>query len=302
MEGQGRPDILPDVKTLIKKVMNHAALAWYRVKTSSVAEPTLERPVSQLVTVAQMHSETYEAWCREMKLDPRMHRKNWEFAYILQAVRNAGMLRPGSRGLGFGVGLEPLPAVFARHGCEVVVTDLAPERARGLGWAAMADLDVAEMNQAGICAEEDFARRVTWQPVDMNAIPASLRRAQFDFVWSSCSLEHLGSIAQGEAFVLNSLECLKPSGVAVHTTEFNLTSDIFTIDAAPTVLFRKHDVRGLLVACRARGWNSTFNPSAGRDPLDRGFDLPPYDGSVHLKLMIGRYVSTSVGFVLSRSG
>lgn len=290
------------MRTFVRKFGNHVALAWYRAKTRSIAEPSLEHPVSQLVTVDQMCSDTYKARCREMKVEPRMYRKNWEFAYILQVLANAGALCPGSRGLGFGVGLEPIPAVLAARGCEVTVTDLPPAQARGLGWAAMSDRGLAELNQAGICPAEDFASRVSWQSVDMNAIPAALRRGEFDFVWSSCALEHLGSIALGKAFVLNSLECLKPTGVAVHTTEFNLTSNVFTIDGPPTVLFRKRDVVDTLDACRVRGWESTFNVCAGRDPLDRRFDLPPYVGSLHLKLLIGRYVSTSVGLLLRRWG
>ena len=274
------------------------ALAWYRARTSAAAEPTLEHPVSQLVTASQMRSETYRAWCREMRLEPRMHRKTWEFAYVLQVLDVAGVMRPGSRGLGFGVGLEPIPAVLAVRGCEVTVTDLQPEEARELGWAAMSDRGMAELNQDGICPADEFARRVRWQPVDMNAIPVELRRGEFDFVWSSCALEHLGTIALGQAFILNSLECLKPTGVAVHTTEFNLSSNVLTLDLAPLVLFRRRDVERTLAACRARGWVATFNPSAGHDPLDRMFDLPPYDGALHLKLLIGRYVSTSVGIVL----
>jgi 2-polyprenyl-3-methyl-5-hydroxy-6-metoxy-1,4-benzoquinol methylase len=245
-----------------------------------------------------MRSETYRAWCREMRLEPRMHRKEWEFAYILQVLEGAGVVRPGSRGLGFGVGLEPIPAVLASRGCEVTVTDLAPEEARGLGWAAMSERGLAELNQAGICPADEFVRRVRWRPVDMNAIPAELRRGGFDFVWSSCALEHLGSIAQGQAFVLNSLECLKPAGVAAHTTEFNLSSNVLTASRQPTVLFRRCDVVGALARCRVRGWASTFNPCSGHDQLDRAFDLPPYDGLVHLKLLIGRYVSTSIGMAL----
>ena len=293
--------ILPSMKALVWKVVNRAALAWYRARTSAAAEPALEHPVSQLVTASQMRSEPYLAWCREMRLEPRRHRKTWEFAYVLQVLKEAGVLCAGSRGLGFGVGLEPIPAVLAVRGCDVTVTDLAPEEARGLGWAAMADRGLAELNQTGICPADEFARRVRWQPVDMNAIPAALRRGEFDFVWSSCALEHLGSIALGRAFVLNSLDCLKPSGVAVHTTEFNLSSNVFTAGRQPTVLFRTRDVLKTLDDCRARGWVSTFNPCAGRDRLDRGFDLPPYGGSVHLKLLIGRYVSTSVGFALRRT-
>lgn len=291
----------PETKMKIKVAFNKNALAWYRAKTHRAAEPSLESPVSQLVTAAQMRSATYAEWCDEMKLAPRTHRKNWEFAYVLQALERAGALRPGARGLGFGVGLEPLPAVFAKRGCEAVITDLPPERARGLGWEAAEGPDVAEYNRAGICPPDEFAGRVRWEPVDMNEIPAHLRRGEFDFVWSSCAFEHVGSIAKGKAFVLNALECLKPGGVAVHTTEYNLTSNIFTTDDAPTVIFRRRDIEEILDACRERGWTSTFNPCAGRDPQDSLFDLPPYDGAVHLKLLIGRFVSTSVGLILRRS-
>ena len=283
-------------------IWHRVALAWYRARTSAAAEPTLEHPVSQLVTASQMRSETYRAWCREMRLEPSMHRKTWEFAYILQVLDIAGVVRPGSRGLGFGVGLEPIPAVLAARGCEVTVTDLPPEEARGLGWAAMSERGLAELDQDGICPADEFARRVRWRPVDMNAIPAALRRGGFDFVWSSRALEHLGSIALGQAFILNAVECLKPTGVAVHTTEFNLSSNVLTASRQPTVLFRRRDVVDALTRCRARGWASTFNPCSGHDPLDRAFDLPPYDGLVHLKLLIGRYVSTSVGLVLQPVG
>lgn len=288
----------PAVRIPGETIWRRVALAWYRARTSAAAEPTLEHPVSQLVTASQMRSETYRAWCREMRLEPSMHRKTWEFAYILQVLDIAGVVRPGSRGLGFGVGLEPIPAVLAARGCEVTVTDLPPEEARGLGWAAMSERGLAELDQDGICPADEFARRVRWRPVDMNAIPGELRRGGFDFVWSSCALEHLGSIALGQAFILNAVECLKPTGVAVHTTEFNLSSNVFTHDLAPLVLFRRRDVERTLAACRARGWIALFNPSAGHDPLDQMFDLPPYDGALHLKLQIGRYVSTSVGIVL----
>ena len=291
----------PAVRIPGETIWHRVALAWYRARTSAAAEPTLEHPVSQLVTASQMRSETYRAWCREMRLEPRMHRKTWEFAYILQVLDIAGVVRPGSRGLGFGVGLEPIPAVLAARGCEVTVTDLPPEEARGLGWAAMSERGPAELNQDGICPADEFARRVRWQPVDMNAIPGELRSGEFDFVWSSCALEHLGSIALGQAFILNSLECLKPTGVAVHTTEFNLSSDVVTADATPIVLFRRRDILKTLESCRARGWASVFNPSSGHDRIDSSFDLPPYAGFVHLKLMLGHYVSTSVGLALRRA-
>jgi hypothetical protein len=45
----------------------------------------------------------------------------------------------------------------------------------------------------------------------------------YDFIWSSCSLEHLGSLELGEQFIYNSLKHLKPGGVCPHD-EYNAQS------------------------------------------------------------------------------
>ncbi|MBV5337004.1 MAG: hypothetical protein J0653_03215, partial [Deltaproteobacteria bacterium] len=72
-----------------------------------------------------------------------------------------------------------------------------------------------------------------------------------DFCWSSCSLEHLGSIKAGLDFIKASLKTLKVGGVAVHTTEYNVSSDEATIDNNPTlVLFRRCDIQGLVEELR----------------------------------------------------
>ncbi len=65
----------------------------------------------------------YAYWCKRIKEVPRWHRKQWEFVYICQALWEAGMLDAGKRGLGFGVGKEPLVALFAALGCNITATD-----------------------------------------------------------------------------------------------------------------------------------------------------------------------------------
>ena len=57
-----------------------------------------------------------------------------------------------------------------------------------------------------------------FRAVDMNDIPPDLRG--FDFTWSSCALEHLGTLRAGADFVVEQMTCLRPGGVAVHTTEY----------------------------------------------------------------------------------
>src|SRR5512142_3001023 len=89
---------------------------------------------SRLCTQAQMQSKEYEEWCARIREAPRLHRKQWEFVYIAQALFERGMLAPGKRGLGFGVGQEPLAALFASYGCEIVATDQDPRDAKSSGW------------------------------------------------------------------------------------------------------------------------------------------------------------------------
>ncbi len=98
--------------------------------------PTLRGPRSQACTQAQMDEPAYLYWCAAIGEVPRYHRKQWEFCYILQALVRCGKLAPDMRGLGFGVGEEPLAALMAQRGVRVLATDLDHAAAAELGWVA----------------------------------------------------------------------------------------------------------------------------------------------------------------------
>lgn len=264
-------------------------------------EPSLYRPVSQACTQAQMVEPAYAYWCEQIGETPRMHRKQWEFCYILQALARYGMLAPGLRGLGFGVGSEPLASIFACRGAAILATDLEPERAQLEGWVHTAQHAASKqaLNLRGLCSPIHFDRLVDFRFMDMNSIDADLANG-FDFCWSACALEHLGSIAKGLEFIERSIDCLKPGGVAVHTTELNCSSDEETVDEAPTVLFRKKDFLRLARRLAARGYQLTLNFNTGDQPLDRHIDVPPYSDDNHLKLLIDQWVSTSFGIIVQK--
>lgn len=173
---------------------------------------TLIDPVSQACTAEQFDEPTYAYWLNRLQLPLHRHRKQWEFIYILQALERYGMLVPHARGLGFGVGIEPLPAVMAAAGCSVIATDLPADDVRALEWRKTDEYlsSVDLLRNPAICADDVFDRQVTHRHVDMNVIDPDL--TGFDFTWSSCSLEHLGSIARGLDFIRNSVECLKFGG------------------------------------------------------------------------------------------
>jgi 2-polyprenyl-3-methyl-5-hydroxy-6-metoxy-1,4-benzoquinol methylase len=258
-------------------------------------EPSLEGAGWQLVTSAQMDEPVFHSWCVLLR-DPRTrHRKVWEWVYILEVLKQHGMLAPGKHGLGFGCGTEPLTALMASVGCEILATDLDIETASKQGWwqTHQHAAGLAQLNEAGICRPDVFAKNVSYRACDMNAIPNELRG--FDFVWSSCSLEHLGSLENGLRFIERSIDCLKPGGIAVHTTEFNLGTNDRTLESRATVAYRKKDIEGLAVRMLAKGYKiPTINFSPGDRLLDRVVDRPPYKHS-HLKLLVSRHLLTSIG-------
>ena len=156
---------------------------------------------SCLCTDARLQSESFREWAHKFQpsWDPertgepvQRHRKLWEWFYITQVLWERGLLQPGRRGLGFAVGNEPLVALFASFGCQIVATDLHEKKAQRLGWVDTNQhansLEV--LNQFGVCEPASFRQLVSFRPVDMNAIPDDLR--DFDFTWSACSFEHVG--------------------------------------------------------------------------------------------------------------
>lgn len=258
-------------------------------------------PLATICRQSSFEQPYFSYWSSRLGEGLRYHRKLWEFVFICQALWERGAIRPGARGLGFGVGLEPLPAYFASEGCEILATDLSPDSASAIGWAESSQhaLSKEALRRPLLCPDDVFDRGVSLRACDMNAIPPDLK--DFDFCWSACALEHLGSIEKGLDFVANSVDCLKPGGWAVHTTEFNLSSDDDTVDNMGTVLFRRRDLEGLVTRLNAAGHRAiAFDFEPGTDPVDRYIDLPPYRPDPHLTTALMGYAATSIGIIVQR--
>jgi len=271
---------------------------------ATTPEPTLENLTSQLCTQKQFKSPIYKRWCAEIREVPRFHRKQWEFVYILEALERQGMLAEGRHGLGFGCGQEPLPAVMAKHGCRVLVTDLDPARAAEQGWRGtsqhVANIEELHAKSRDIVDKAKFHECITYREVDMNNIPPDLR-GQFDFVWSACSLEHLGSLQHGGNFIQESLRCLKPGGVAVHTTEFNLSSSTKTCETKAVSIFRTKDIESIFRQAQAKGFETLdINVNAGNSLLDKYIDTPPFLTDPHIKVLVSEFVTTSIGLLIRK--
>lgn len=225
------------------------------------------------------------------------------------------MLRAGRRGLGFAVGDEWRAALFAAREVDVLATDLPREDERASVWQAsgqpVGSLD--GLFNTDLVDKDVFARLCSFRAIDMNSIPNDLE-GQFDFCWSICAFEHLGSIERGLQFVLNSLKCLKPGGIAVHTTEFNLDGEE-TIDNWPTVLFQRCHIEDLAARIAAVGDRiDEVSFDAGSGVLDQFVDLPPwgllprsdpcadltFPQTPHLRLSVDGFPATSIGLIIHR--
>jgi hypothetical protein len=131
----------------------------------------------------------------------------------------------------------------------------------------------------------------------MRAIPDDL--TGFDFCWSACSLEHLGSLEAGARFVEASLATLAPGGIAVHTTEFNVGSDGETIASGPTVLYRRQDILSLTARLERAGHQvAALDLDSGEGVLDQYVDVPPYSQEPHLRVSCGKFATTSLALVI----
>ena len=227
------------------------------------------------------------------------HRKLWEWLFIIHALDERGMLEPGRTGLGFGVGTEPLVSYFAGRGCRIVATDLDPLEAEAVGWDQTNQYagSIDGLNPYGLCDGEQFRARTAFRVVNMNAIPRDLRG--FDFNWSSCAFEHLGSIDLGIRFVTEQMETLRPGGVAVHTTEFNVESNDATVEAGGTVIFRRRDIEEVAGRLRRAGHHVECDFSPGESEADRHVDVEPYT-TTHLRVSLGGYVTTSFGLIVEK--
>lgn len=256
---------------------------------------------SSACTKKQLLSPDFVKWTAELNGEPgRLHRKVWEWCYIAQALGERGMLQPGKKGLGLAVGKEPLISLFAKMGCDILATDMDEEGAKKAGWAATNQhaASIEALVQEDICPLDEFKKRVSFRVVDMNKMPLDL--GKYDFIWSSCSIEHLGNLRAGIQFMVNMTRFLKKGGVAVHTTEFNVASNESTVDNNPIVIFRKKDflfLKELLEGCGHQV--EEFDFFTGDEAEDLYVDQPPYDKLPHLKLQLGPYASTSIGTIVT---
>ena len=127
----------------------------------------------------------------------------------------------------------------------------------------------------------------------------------YDFQWSSCVIEHLAGLDKIVDFLLESSRKLNAGGVAVHTTELNLTSNEKTHDSPQCYVFRRRDLDKLSLLLERNGLKmKSIIYNVGTHPYNYSFDVPNIKGfgnDMHLRSLIDEYICTSVGIVIKKS-
>jgi SAM-dependent methyltransferase len=269
---------------------------WYRASQRRIAEgaPRLE---------AEREAVWGPVW--SAMRGKTLHRKLWEWCAIAQALDERGFLEDGRSGLGFAVGREPLASLFASRGVRVLATDLVGSGADD-SWSATGQMasSLERTHWSGLVAGADYRERCEFRHADMRDL-SGLDSESVDFVWSSCAFEHLGSLEAGLTFVLEAMRLVKPGGLAVHTTEYNVTSNDQTVETGPNVIYRKRDIESLDRRLRSLSCAiESLDLDPGSDDHDLRFDRPPYyrSGRQHIKLELLGHVSTSLLLIIRKAG
>lgn len=262
------------------------------------------RLISRLCTCKDFYDPLFSKICKKLIGSVAVDRKIWEWTYIVRVLEDFGCLGPGAKGLGFAVGTEPLPSYFASLGVKVLATDINLEANQAKSWIetnAHIGKNINALFKENLCSRSKFEENVNFRYVDMNMIPDDLQG--YDFCWSSCAIEHVGSLAQSKQFLKKMLRCLKPGGVAVHTTEFNLSSDVDTVEVGDNVLFRKKDIEEIKQYFLSLGCEMETSYLRSDAEEDNQIAIDPIQspgGPPIINLVIGGFATTSFAIVVRK--
>jgi hypothetical protein len=98
--------------------------------------------------------------------------------------------------------------------------------------------------------------------------------------------------------IINSTTCLRPGGIAIHTTELNMSSDDETFESPGLAIYRKRDLHHSASELTQFGCDVLpVNFYSGEQREDVYVDLPPYKQEIHLKLRVKKFAATSFGLI-----
>ena len=158
-------------------------------------------------------------WIRQVGEEPRFHTKQWEWAQILEARR---LYADSARTLvGLGTGTELILPVLARDAEQIIATDLYESPG-------------AWKHTAGRRPDEVFPELDNLRVHSMDMRKIDLPPESADFVWSLCSIEHVGHIEEILDALRQAGRLLKPGGLMAITTEYAFSERSLYVPRIPS--------------------------------------------------------------------
>jgi len=159
--------------------------------------------------------ELQEIIVKNLRMQPRLHRKQWEFAIIFRALKEAGVFNENSEGIAFGAGQEVLIYSVMEQVKKLTATDLYQADAAWCGTKTDNPKQYI-LEKAPFAVQE---HKLEAHYMDMRKI--SYPENTFDFAYSSCAFEHISDNDEGFIEHLKEVNrALKEGGVYAMTTEF----------------------------------------------------------------------------------
>jgi len=264
------------------------------------------KALSKLCDATDWFDPDFERIVRtELEEEPRFHRKQWEFVQIFRTLEALGYLNPRSRGLSMGGGEERLLYAVARRAGHLTVTDLYES---GSLWdGARTDTPDRSLKAAAPFAIDPS--RLTARRMDMRAL--EFDDASFDFCYSSCAIEHIGTDDDFLEHLREVRRVLKDDGVYVLTTEFHYGADVIPVPR--NYYFSSEFLHELVrtASFATLGVDGAVSPHAFNRPLPESLsDLcaDPADGITgrllksvpHVQLLIGGLPFSSLSLALAK--
>lgn len=226
----------------------------------STAPPSLADPVTQVATAEQLREPVAGGWMARLRPKGTSGPEHWRKVYTLQALRRYGMLEQGAVGLGFESTPSGMPAALAAMGTKV----LAAFPARPGTAPKLAALK-RDLGDRAPCSKTVFEENVSTRIVSWRRLPADL--VNFDFLWSARANEILYSVAAAAAFVEETMACLRPGGLAVHTFGYDLAPSGRKIPSTERVMLQQGDIERIALLLVSRGHEVAQFKIDASDPI-----------------------------------
>ncbi len=151
-----------------------------------------------------------------LRQNPFLFSRQWQHAHVYSILARRNRLGADRRGISFGAGREPLTYAVANAVDHLLATDLYDPEST---WRTARTADPAAFLLAEPSLPVDLAR-LEVKRMDMRAIDAP--EGAFDFAYSICAFEHIGTDPDFVRHLTGVRRILKPGGVYVMTTELRL--------------------------------------------------------------------------------